>query len=199
MTVNLIARSPAAAGFLSVSPGVCGTAVPTTSTVNVAQGIDVAAATTVGLTGSALCVYSSIATDISLDLQAVHGAPAGPLVLGSPLRLADTRGGTLVGPDHALEIDPAAPPTGATVTLPEVSLGAVLSVIAIGPAAATEVFVGPCSAGAGAPQLLVAAGATTANRITVPIDESVGPWCVTATTPTHIVVDLEAWVADLLL
>ncbi|MEQ1699297.1 MAG: hypothetical protein ABMA25_04260 [Ilumatobacteraceae bacterium] len=199
VTVNLITRSPSAAGFLSVSPGVCGTAVPTTSTVNVAQAVDVAAATTVALTDGALCVYSSVATDITLDLQAVHGTPAGPLVIGSPVRLADTRGGTLVGPEHVLEIDPAAPPSGAASTMPALPLGAVLSVIAVGPTATTEVFVGPCSAEAGAPQLLVAAGATTANRITVPIDEAAGPWCVTATTPTHIVVDLEAWVSDLTL
>lgn len=199
VTVNLIARAPSTAGFLSLTPGACGAAVPTTSTLNVAAGIDVAAATTVGLTDSAVCVYSSVATDITLDLQAVHGAPAGPLVIGTPMRLADTRGGTLVGPEHVLEIDPAAPPSGVATTLPEVPMGAVLSIVAVGPAAATEVFVGPCSAEAGAPQLLVAAGAITANRITVPIDELVGPWCVTATAPTHIVVDLEAWVADLLL
>jgi hypothetical protein len=195
VSINLTALSPAVAGFLTVSPGVCGTAVPTTSTLNVVAGVAISAATTVGVADGSICVYSSVATDIAVDLQAHHGDVGGLLEVAAPIRLADTRGATIVDPDHALQIDPAAPPSGAVVTLPTLPVGAVLSVVAVNPAADTTVFVGPCAATAGAAQLLVAAGTTTANRITVPIDEAVGPWCVTASTPAHVVVDLEAWVA----
>lgn len=197
VTVNLTALTPAAAGFLTVSPGGCGGAVPTTSTLNVVAGRPLSAATTVGLIDGTLCVYTSVPTDIALDLQARHGDTGGVLEVAAPIRLADTRGATMVGADHVLEISPAAPPSGAAVSLPAAPLGAVLSVVAIRPTIATEVFVGPCSGEVGAFQLIVAAGATTANRITVPIDESLGAWCVVASTPTHIVVDLEAWVAGL--
>lgn len=189
VSLNLTALSPAAAGFLTVTPGVCDAATPTTSTLNVAAGQARAAAATVAVVDHAVCLYSSVATDVTLDLQATHGA-GGSVVPASPIRWADTRGGAAVSPGSPLHIDVDTLPSGAA---PVGRSGAMLSIVAIGTPAGSVVWAAPCSEPAPTfPQVVAPPTQNTANRVIVPLDA--GELCISASAATHVVVDLEAWV-----
>ena len=59
----------------------------------------------------------------------------------------------------------------------------------LSPGAATEVSLYPCSASPGAPQ--VVATVTTPDRVLMPVGD--GTVCVSSSSATAVVVDLEAW------
>lgn len=66
--VNLTAVDPSAAGFLTLYP--CGTAVPTVSNLNVVVGQVVANRALVSTAGlSRFCLYSSVDTDVVIDVE----------------------------------------------------------------------------------------------------------------------------------
>ncbi|MDO8365142.1 MAG: hypothetical protein Q7V88_19790 [Actinomycetota bacterium] len=196
VSLNLTAYSPAGAGFLSVQPGACTVAVPATSNLNTVAGRDATGSATVGVPGGQFCVYTSVATDLAVDVQAVHGAAGTAITPAEPVRLADTRSATAVAPGAPLQIDLAAPPSGAALAMPDGTSGAVLDLVAIAPAAGVAVSVAGCAAGAPpVAQLVAAAGVTTANRVIVAVDA--GPLCVYADAAVHVVVDAEAWLAVL--
>ena len=196
VTVNLTAAAPAGDGFLTALPGRCtsaalGPAGPATSNVNVSAGHDAAAAATVGVVDGHICVYSSVDTDVVVDLDAVHGE-VGPLVAPiTPARALDTR---IDGRMHAgevrpvdLDVVPGAPPALA---------GAVVNVTAVGPAGAGYVRVHSCSLASGptVSNLNVMKGVTVANRATVATDAE-HRLCVYTSTDTDVVIDVEAWVS----
>ena len=91
--LNVTAVGPDSGGFLTVYP--CSDAVPTTSTVNFAAGRDIANSTiaTLDVDGD-VCVYSSAATDVIVDVTAWFSpnAAAG-MSATAPRRVADTRSG----------------------------------------------------------------------------------------------------------
>ena len=67
--VNLTATNTDHAGYLTVWP--CGNTRPTASNLNPRAGDTVANGATVGLTGGRLCIYTSTATHVIVDLTAV--------------------------------------------------------------------------------------------------------------------------------
>jgi hypothetical protein len=92
--VNLTAVAPSAAGFLTAYP--CDVPRPTTSNLNVAAGRSAKAnAAIVGLSGAGqLCVYTSVAVDVVVDLVGRFRDDAVlRLVPVVPERLLDTRTG----------------------------------------------------------------------------------------------------------
>ena len=72
--VNLTAVSPSGQGFLTLYP--CGAAIPTASNLNVVAGTIVANRAVVSTGGSRqFCLYSSVDTDVVIDLEGYISAP----------------------------------------------------------------------------------------------------------------------------
>ena len=91
--LNVTVVGPDSGGFLTVFP--CSDTVPTTSTVNFAAGRDIANSTiaTLGVDGE-VCVYSSAATDVIVDITAWLSLDAAAgMTATAPRRVADTRSG----------------------------------------------------------------------------------------------------------
>ena len=85
--LNLTAVAPDADGFLTAYP--CASGRPTASNLNVRTGIDRANFVLVAPDAAGhVCVYSSTATDVVVDLQGWVGSP---FTGTSPLRVLDTR------------------------------------------------------------------------------------------------------------
>lgn len=193
VALNLTAVDPAAAGFLSVSPGPCAAGEPATSSLNVAARATTAAAViaTVGPDGT-VCVYSSVATDVIVDLGATAGDGGDVVAAVTPSRLADTRvSGTRVaaGTDLVLDLDDEAlgAPPGAT--------GAVLNLTAVSPAGTGYVTVTPCAADGSVPHvsnLNLTSGATVANLVVTAAGEG-RRICIRPSVTTHLLVDVQAW------
>jgi hypothetical protein len=191
VTFNLAAANPAAAGYLSVLPGPCGSVSlpPSTATLTVTAHRDVAASATVGTGGGQICVFSSVETDVVIDLQATHGATGRAVTTIGPQRLVDTRpssrlaAGTVVALD--LDVLPGVP-AGLT--------GAVVNVTGVDPTSNGYLVAYAC----GVPERpfvsnLNVAGITVANRALVSTNGG-RSLCVFTTVETDVVIDVEAWI-----
>ncbi|MCU1400201.1 MAG: hypothetical protein JWN62_3310 [Acidimicrobiales bacterium] len=187
ITVNVTATGPGADGFVSVLPGPCtGQGTPATSTVNFSRGTDVATSATVGVTGGHLCIFSSAATDLVVDLQALHGAGGATLTALDPQRLLDSRAQVRLSAGQVLPVG-----LGAAAGVPLPVTGAVVNVTAINPAAPGFIALQPCGASKPtASNVNFAAGATVANRAIVSTGGT-DRFCMTASVDTDVVIDLE--------
>ncbi len=192
-TVNVTAVAPERAGFLSVLPGPCATATlpPTTSTLNVTAGRDVAASATVGLGGDArqLCIFSSTSTDVVVDLQALHGpAPGlagGAITAIDPRRIIDTRDTTRLAAGQSLPL-----------ALDAVEAAAIVNLTAVEPSGRGFLTLYPCAAPIPTvSNVNVVAGAIVANRAVVSTGGS-NQFCVFTSVETDLVVDLEGIIAS---
>ena len=181
-TINVTAAAPRGSGYLSVLPGSCATATlpPSTSNLNVSDGLDVAATATVALDGGQLCVYSSASTDLVVDLQALHGLVGGVVTAVDPWRVIDTRGSVRVAARQTLAVD-----VGDAV-------GAVIvNLTAVNPAGSGFLTLFPCGAGLPlASNLNVIAGDVVANRAIVSTGGT-RRFCVYSSVDTDVVIDVE--------
>ena len=184
-TVNVTAVDPAADGFLSVLPGPCAaiSLPPTTSNLNVTAAHDAAASATVGLGAGQLCVYSSINTDVVIDLQASHGPTGSVVAAVDPQRIIDTRQSTRLLSGQSRQIDLGASPVALIVNL-----------TAVDPSSNGFLTLYPC--GAGVPtvsNLNVVAGSVVANRALVSTGGT-SRFCVYSNVDTDVVIDIESFV-----
>jgi hypothetical protein len=180
------AASPEGDGFISVLPGPCaGASVPpSTSNLNVTAGRDVAAAATVGLGGGEICIYTSVGTDVVVDLQALHGASGGGLSAVDPQRIVDTRNTRRLEGGQPL-----------TVALDSAPSAAIVNLTAVDPAASGFLTLYPCGASIPtASNLNVVAGAVVANRAVVSTG-GLPRFCVYSSVDTDVVIDLEGLIA----
>ncbi len=92
VSLNVTTFGPSASGFVRVWP--CGSAKPATSDINFVkdQVVSVAVISGVDSTGK-VCISSSVATDIAVDVNGWFGTSSG-LSARTPIRLFDTRNGT---------------------------------------------------------------------------------------------------------
>lgn len=192
VTFNLVAANPSAAGFLTVLPGPCATLSlpPTTAALTVTAHRDVAASATVATGGGQICVYSSVETDVVIDLQGVHGPSGRGVTTISPQRLIDTRpGGRLAaGAVMELDLDLLMPHVPAGLT------GAIVNLTGVDPASNGYLVVFAC----GLPQRpfvsnLNVGSITVANRALVST-EGGRRLCVFTTVETDVVIDVQAWI-----
>jgi hypothetical protein len=65
--LNVTVTNPRGAGFVTVFP--CGGAVPNSSNVNFGVGETIANAVVVKLAGGAVCLYTSAAADVIVDVS----------------------------------------------------------------------------------------------------------------------------------
>lgn len=162
-------------GYLSAGP--CGLP-PSGATVNFSATV-AAGAPTVTALGSAddVCVYASESADVIVDLQAVvvddaRGDRLTPET--TPIRLLDTRP---TGRVTELRVNVAGAPSAVAVNLAAVNAdgGGFLSA-------------GPCGVEAEVANVNFTAGVATSAAAFVPLDH--GSFCVTASRPVDVVVDL---------
>lgn len=183
VTANVTVVGPAEAGFVTVWP--CGTR-PDTSSVNVSGGGATPNQVTVGLSaGGRVCVESSTATDLIIDVAGWWRPGQGAeVVSSSPRRVADTRLGQLggrfgSGSVRMLELD-----------VPADTVAVSMNLTAVDPSDAGYVTVWPCSTlRPDTSSLNTSAGVTRPNHVTTAIDPD--PWvCIYSSTATDVIVDV---------
>jgi hypothetical protein len=184
--LNVTAVGPTSGGFLTVYP--CSDTVPTTSTVNFAAGRDIANSTiaTLDVDGD-VCVYSSTATDVIVDISAwfSSGAAAG-MSASESRRVADTRSG--LGGSLRLA-------AGSVLTVATGDVGAsavALNVTAIGASEAGFLTVYPCATTPPvASNVNFGAGEVRPNNTIVAVAPG-GLVCVYSSAAVDVVIDVTA-------
>ena len=182
-TVNLTATGPAAPGFLTAYR--CDQPRPVASNVNFGPGQTVAnlAVVAVGAAGR-LCVFTSSATDVVVDLLGAYGPSGLRYQPAAPLRLLDTRDGTGGWSGRPAAFQP--------LDVPAVpgAIALALTVATVAPDGDGFTTVYPCAT---APPLASnlnteAWSTATANAVVV-----ASPACIVAQRRAHEVVDLSGW------
>ncbi len=194
--VSVTAVEPCADTFLTVFP--CGAAPPLASMVNAKALSIVANSGVVRLGGGSLCVYSPQPTDVIVDVSGWLDSTGLLTQPVAPTRLVDTR----PGERQALAITQQRLTAGGLLTvdlsaLPD-AVGATAATVNVTAAAPQgsgfiSVLTGPCANVALPPStsnLNVTAGRDVAASATVGL--GAGQLCVYSSTPTDVVVDLQA-------
>jgi hypothetical protein len=194
VSINLTAAAPAGDGFLTALSGPCdlaslGPTGPRTSNVNVSTGHDAAASTTVGIGAGQFCVYSSVDTDVVVDLNALHRSSGSAIAPISPARAIDTRESQRVPAGGVVRVD-----LGAIPSAPASLAGAIANITAVSPSSAGYLTAYSCALPRPptVSNVNTSPGITTANRAVVATDGR-PEMCVYSSVDTDIVVDVEAW------
>ena len=185
VALNVTAIGAAAAGFLTVYP--CATAPPEASTVNFGAGEVRPNNTIVAVApGGLVCVYSSAAVDVVVDVTAAFSA-GGPLeyLPATPQRLVDTRTTDAVAAGSQITFDVPSP--GAT---PEA-----VSVNVTATGHDTDGFTTTFGCATSVPEastLNQRVGEANANGAIVPVGVG-STGCVATSSATNLIVDLNGW------
>ena len=189
VTATVTAVRPAAAGVAKVFP--CGAAVPDATSLAFAQGVDTGAAVVSAVAGAKLCVVSTAATDLLVDLTGAF-LPGGPwaFVPVAPERVLDTRGTATAWTGRVA--------AGQVVdlglkTLPGTA-GVVANVTALGSETSGFLTVFPCGRPVPDVSTLNFPAATAVGGLAVTA-LGAGAVCLASSARAHLVVDLVgAWV-----
>jgi hypothetical protein len=184
VSAMLIAVEPSGAGYLSVFP--CNGSRPNTSAVNYTAGKVVANNTIVGVDGG-MCVFSSAATNVVVDLTGTFSEGEGAVWLPStPTRVLDTRSsGAELPVASSVEYAIPTPPTG-------VAVGAYANVTSVAPGHSGYLTTYACGGELpNASTVNYAAGEVIANGATVSVGS--GTSCAYTCHGGHIVIDLTGW------
>ncbi len=186
VALNVTAVDADAAGFLTVYP--CIAVPPVASTVNYAAVEARPNNTIVAVApGGLVCVYSSAAVDVIVDVTAAFSTGGQLTYLpATPQRLADTRTSHVVASGDEIAFDVPSP--GATA-------GAVsVNVTATGQE--SDGFTTAFSCGTAVPEVSTLnqqVGEANANGAIVPIATAPSTGCVFTSTATNLIVDLNGW------
>lgn len=196
VSLNMTAVAGPTAGFLTLFP--CGQNLPTASNLNFAPGQVVAnsAISGVGQDG-AVCVFSSQAADVVVDLNGWFAAGSG-FAPQPPLRVADTRAAFPAIAFPAVKQRLAA---GSTLAVPVAGVGSVpdnaaaasVNVTAVAPSAPGFLTVFPC--GDPVPDtsgVNYLGGQIVANSSLMGVGAG-GAVCVFSSQETDLVVDVNGW------
>lgn len=189
----------------------CGDAMPPTSALNYRRGETIADTTVVATADGVLCVFSSAATDVTVDVTGHIASEGSRLSVVGPHPLVDTRPGATGLLDTA---DGPVSPGGAV----SIAVGrgpwrildaaaVVVDVVAIEPSAPgfVTLYPGPCAAPPPATTTLTfgrqSSGASTvdmapAGAVAVVRVGDDGTICAATSAPTHLVVDLIGIASD---
>lgn len=186
--IELFVSSPSAAGTIVAFP--CNGAPPFAASLAYARGQIVGNLVHVGVVDGKVCVRSSAATDVIIDVVGADGAPSAAGVAAiAPTRIYDSRvaGGRLAaGETRAITasgVGGVPPSNGVTLTLTAVS------------AAATGTLkVWPCDRSTPGVPVLVVTKSATASAAAVSRVAADGTICVSSTVAVDVVVDvMSAW------
>ena len=194
VALNVTVVDPDADGFVTVYP--CGPR-PLASTVNFKAGEITPNFTLVPFTGTEVCVYSLVATDLVVDSFGWSDGSAG-LTVTSPARVLDTRSGNgwtggAAGPAANVELRVAG-----RGGVPLDAGGVLLTVTATGGTADGYVTVWPCDQPRPLASILnLRAGLLRSNLAFVPLSAASGSVCLWANTvngsTVHLVADVVGW------
>jgi hypothetical protein len=203
VALNVTVTEPAAPGYITVYP--CDRTRPVASNVNFTTGQTVANSVIAKVaTNGTICLFSSADTHMVVDVNGFVSSLDPSLVAVVPARLIDSRSGPgLQTTDHLFE-GSGRIAAGSTVTLPVRGRGgvpagavsAVLNITVTDPASAGFVTVFPCDR----PRPLASnvnftARATVANAAFATLSGT-GQVCVYSSADTHLVVDINGYVAS---
>jgi lysophospholipase L1-like esterase len=200
---NVTAVDACAAGFVTVHP--CEGAVPETSSLNPERGSTVANATLTALgTDRALCLFSSVDTDLIVDITGWLTPDGARFTPVTPARLVDTRSptsGLVVAGSRLAANEVVTVPLAAVGPIPADATGVWLGVVGAEPSGAGYISVSPCSTTASASSTGTTStlnmdpgelgGAIVANAAVVALGS--GSVCVQANVDTDVVIDLFGW------
>jgi hypothetical protein len=191
--------NPSAPGFITAWP--CGLPRPLASNINFEAGSTIPNGVIASLgSDGAACLYSSVETDIVVDLAGWFDAEA--YQGATPVRLVDTRDGTgaplgLTNSAAPIQVPVASLPVtsalGVATAIPG-DVGAVaLNVTAVEPTDPGYITVWPCEAGRpNASNLNFMPGDIIANGVIAPAGSN-GVVCAFSSASTHMIVDLAGW------
>ena len=188
VAVNITAIRPGSNGW--VTAYACGTERPTVSVVQAVANRAVAGMAVVPLAADGrVCIYSSVAMEVAVDLFGWYGAGTGsgfePM---QAVRLRDTRSGAIPAAGTVLEI-----PVVTTGGAPAGATAAALTLHATNAAGTGYATVYPCAAQPPVVSSLnTVTGSSVTNHVQVALDGS-GRICVFVSTAMHVVVDLSGW------
>jgi hypothetical protein len=190
VAVNITATGAEAPGFVTAYP--CGGDLPLVSNVNVAPGETNAGAgfVRVGARDS-ICVFSSAATDVVVDLTGTLGVGTGLVYVPvASRRMIDTRSGVggwapVHGGGQTLDVGVAPAEVGAVSG----------TLVLVTPTAPSFVAAAPCGPADAQPvatsSINALAGDVVANALTVGVTD--GRLCLTARAAGHTLFDLTGW------
>jgi hypothetical protein len=176
-SLNVTATSAAAVGFVTVYP--CGVNAPNASNLNVVAGATVANGVVSATdTTGAVCVVSSVATHLVVDLNGWFGTAAlGSFTALAPARLIDTRATTRLAANTTLAV-----PVGS-------QLAVALNVTIAEPVGSGFATVWPCGLPKpNASSINFTRGQTIANAVNMGVGTG-GAVCVASTVATQVIVD----------
>jgi hypothetical protein len=195
LTVDVTAIAPSTAGSVRVFPGPCPavlTTQPAVSSVTFAKGVTTANTVLVGVAAGQLCVYSSAATDLVVDVQAVHDGNGRDVLPRQPRRLIDTRSfgaRTPLGAGSVLTTD-----LDGLLAVPAGASAAIVNLTSFATTASGSITASPCGGAIPVPSNVNAvAGSTVSNLAIVPVtgDHRI---CLSSKAATHLLVDLQGWI-----
>ena len=198
VALNLTVVDPTAPGFITAYP--CDATRPLASNVNYVAGQVVANGVIAPVSASGkVCLYSSVATDIIVDLAGWF--PGDAFTGATPKRFVDTRDGTgapvakLTSSDQlsvALQLA-LITVNGNDAQIPLSATAVALNVTVVNPEAAGFVTVWPCSAERpNASNLNFVAGQTVANNVVAPIGDQ-GNVCFYSSQNADVIVDVSGY------
>jgi hypothetical protein len=200
VSMNVTVTNPTGAGFVTVDS--CGVR-QFVSNVNFVSGETVATAVVSNVSaGGMVCFYSSVPTDLVVDLNGWFSDQSGYTSV-SPMRLLDTRFGqspnalrlvykSKVSGSYELQVKV----TDLEGVVPSGGVGAVvLNVIATNPEGSGFVTVYPCGARGEVSNLNFVDAETVSNLVITPVSPD-GSICLFSPVPVDLVVDVSGWFAD---
>lgn len=197
VSLNVTVTSPRTAGFLTVYP--CG-APPFVASVNFAAGQTVANAVIAPVASDGrLCIASSTATDVVVDINGWIGADA-PFQPVGPARVLDTRPGQspdAVRSTRTRQVSPSDPLEVSMLGLPGLTpasgVGAVsLNVTVADPTSSGFLTVHPCGPRPFVSSVNYAPGRSVSNAVIATLSGD-GRLCIFASSPVDVVVDVNGW------
>ncbi|MCB1001278.1 MAG: fibronectin type III domain-containing protein [Acidimicrobiales bacterium] len=184
--LDIAVTSPEGAGFITVFP--CGEERPWASTLNFVGG-ELASNSAIAKIGTdgAVCVYTTTATDLVVDLTATFSSSGTGRFSGYvPGRLSDTRLDTKIDAFQTIEltvVGDGANPAGTQAVALNIGVDA--------PERAGFLTVWPCAEPRPWTSALdYQAGESVSNHVTAEPDAA-GKVCVYSMSPTHVIVDIE--------
>ena len=193
---NVTAVGACGSGFLTAYP--CGPTVPNASNLNVPVKRTRAALAAVMLDAQGqLCVYSSVTTDVVVDILGTFG-PNGELINPLPPdRFLDTRSGNGARDRHVGKVGgtPYAVTIAGVGSVPAGAKSVLVNVTAVGPDGDGFLTVHPCGVVPGSSNLNYRIGQVLANLAVTALDAS-GRACFTSSVTTDLIVDVVGWVGS---
>ncbi|MGD9703243.1 MAG: hypothetical protein AB7Q42_22550 [Acidimicrobiia bacterium] len=194
---TVTAVDPCKDGFLSVYPGPCSQAPPLAATVNFVTGRTTANLAITALGSGTVCAFSSVSTDLVVDVLGSVGPTGSRFTAITPARFVDTRGGspiiaTVTG--RRVSHVPTTVPIAGRGEVPGDTTAVLVNVTAVQPDVAgfVSLYPGPCDGTVRTSTLSTIAKRDTGAATIVGLGPD-GSVCAHSSMGTDLVLDVQGW------